>query len=158
MKHYNPTLSEDTARTLNLKGEFLDEIEENIQPVVVVNRITNISRSATRTTNGTSTLFASPANKDFYIVSAVLSMECDDAMTGTQFEISATIDGQAQYILAIAKLANGIKEYRDISITFNPAIKIDHSTNVNLASVFAAGNATTRAIIYGYTVETVKGI
>lgn len=114
----------------------------------------DIAKRGVRNTTGTSTVYSTPANKDFYVTSAFLGLVKDatcDAATG-RIELTATINGESTAILCIPTLTLTAQS-ENLSIAFPYPIKIDRGTNITHALTFAAGAASFVGGVSGFELE-----
>jgi len=157
--------------TRSLKQDLTDELRLNvaydlipttvrsdIQPVVEVKKKwCNIvrSNSASASTASNLTIYTTPADKDFYLVAAVVSIAknaaCDTASGGTS--LSATVEGTAQPIVTIRSLTLNA-QFVTQTLQLPIPIKVDRNTNIILSgSTFGAGEFARGANIIGYILE-----
>lgn len=157
MKHYNPTISADINRILNLKGESTSEISEEIIAVIPIIPKCNIVRSI-RAINASNvvTLFTTPTDKDFYLTNAALNFIKDASATSTVSDITVYIDGVLQTLLRIDQITL-TAQTGSIAESYPIPIKIDRGTNITVEHGTAVANITTSGMIKGYTVETKNG-
>ena len=153
MKHYNPSLGAQTQRILNLKGESIEEIREEIIPVVVLNNVCNAAGYGTVTNSGAATTVYAVGDKDFYLTHAELGWYKDAGANATNCEFKVTINGVAHRILRIAHFT-ATADNRQLVQTFNPPIKVDRNTNITINMDAGGANTTIFGIAAGYTVET----
>lgn len=163
MRHFNPTISEDKARILNLKsGDDTAEVLEYITPTIEIKPINNITRDANVNVSGAgSVIYTTPTDKDFYITGVTFSytkdVACDTATGKTS--ILATINGTANRPLISLAILTLTAEGKQLSLTFSNPIKIDRGTNITFSNTtYAAGSMVRVCNIYGYTIETLKGV
>jgi len=156
VKHYNPSITERALRTLNTKGDNISDEVGGLVPVIPIVPICRIVRSANRSTTGSSTVFTTPADKDFYLCGATLSAMCDATADNTNYALNVTVDGvsNSRDILRIEKLAATFALSQTLTQVFDPPIKVDRNTNITASSTFSAGNSRLSACIHGYTEET----
>jgi len=149
VKHYNTSISEDAARILNSKqGQFLGDDVQGPVAVIPLSPRANIVKSV----NSATTIYTTPADKDFYLTYVLLSAIKDAAATGTSVAISATVEGVSTSIVAIAGITLTVQQ-QTVPVFFSTPIKIDRNT----AIAISGSNWTTyRGIVAGYTVETTK--
>jgi len=154
MKHYNPSISEDTVNTFNLKGEEISEINEIISPVVIIQRPVHIVRFASVSTNTSTAIFTTPTDKDFYLtfLDTVYTSDvaCDCSVTYVDFYVEGVI--RYLYLPVTTLTALNIQK----TINFNPPIKLDRGTAVRLVGSKSVGTFFRAGTIGGYTVETRK--
>lgn len=153
MKHYNPTFSETAGLLFNTKSgdHFGSEVLPYITPVAVLDPICRISRNASATNATSATVYAVPSDKDFYITAISLSLIKDATSTSTASTITATIDGVAQVIVAIAGLTLTAQS-NTVTQQFVRPLKIDKGTNIIVTNTTATANVTANACMQGYEV------
>ena len=109
-----------------------------------------VVRSSSATNATTATIYTTPADQDFYLVSCQVSVIKDITSTSTYSRVNITINGASQAICMISSLTLTTQN-QSVAQNFNPPIKIDRNTAIStvLASstVGVKGNA---ANIYGY--------
>lgn len=150
MRHYNPTLAKNTNRAFNLKGENTNEVNDEIQPVVLIEDILDITRHAI---GAGSVIYTTPADKDFYLSAYSLSFEKNAADTGTQIYIQVTIQGVNRRLGSLCAITSVANRGND-SLSLPKDLKLDRGTTI---SVEAAGSFTVATgTIYGHTSETLS--
>jgi len=158
MKNFNQSLNHDLNRIFDFKGENTNEVADFIQPVKEITPRINICRNLTSTNSTGGTIYSVPSDKDFYLISASVSVIKDVTSTSGYTRILATIDGVSQILLSIVGLSLTVQN-DVVSIYFGPqGIKIDRGTNITLANNTNVANITGQACIHGYTQETTKGV
>lgn len=122
-------------------------VSEAILPVVEVNKKYCNVTASTKLVAPT-TIYTTPTNKDFYIV----SMWCQMGEAGNR-TLTATINGQATIICRYATAyTEGTAVSGSTNINLSIPLKIDRGTNI-----IAGGNATEGSVgIVGYT-EDITG-
>lgn len=157
-RHYNPTIAQNASRILNSKtSDFISDEVSNLVAVLPIDSVCNIVRSNVRATSGSSTVFATPTDKDFYLVAANLSLSADAACDNTNCVMNVTIDGvlSNRDIIRIQKLS--LTAINDtVSLHLTKPLKIDRGTNITINSTFTVGNAIFGGCIIGYTEEVTK--
>lgn len=152
-----------------IKNNLIDELRLNpsidtipnvvnptIQPVFEVKKkYCNVQRRGSRATTGSSTIFITPSDKDFYLVAASIHLIKDvtcDLATG-QIGINTVLDGTTNQCVSVATLTLTAQSVES-SLSFNPPIKVDRNTALGFTTTFTAGACSTSATIAGYTEET----
>lgn len=153
MKHYNPSISRDCVRILNLKGESTDLVDDVLVPVIPIVRFNNVVREVEGAGSGNATIFTTPADKDFYLTSWVLNYATDAACDTVTIAIQCTIEGVSRYLIRKKKITTTADD-KAIVCTYTEPIKIDRNTVMSLVCSFAAGNCPRSCTITGYTMET----
>jgi len=157
VRHNNPTISLDATRILNLKAEGFDSELQTLTPVVEIKPKTNIVRSQTAFNATSATVYTTPSDKDFYLISAALSTSKDATATSTTSSITSTIDAASGQDILRLGLLTLTAERNSIATQFNPPIKIDRGAVITVKNDTAVGNIRSVASIAGYTVETSTG-
>lgn len=157
MRHYNPTIGEDSVRLFNLKtGDALGEIIPVITPVIPIVPRINIIKRASALNATSATVYTTPTDKDFYLTNACLSVIKDVTSTSTSSTITAVVDGTTVNILEIASITLTVQE-NTVSQKWD-GLKLDRGSNINVTNSTNVANIRASACIQGYTVETVKGV
>lgn len=110
-----------------------------------------IHRQGTRTTTGSSTLFTTPSDRDFYLDTVVLSLSSNATADNLGGGISVTILGTSREILRIEKLTTTLIN-ETITLSFPEPLKIDSGTNITFGSVFSVGASICGVVITGHTI------
>lgn len=132
-------------------------IVNSIQPVIDVNpasnRRVNIVRNASSSATGSTTLYTTPANQDFFVTNLYFSFDktaiCDAALV----YIGVTIDGALRSFSA-RTLTLTIEPGQVVSIEFPVPIKVDRNTAIVLVGDFGAGALTKSGTVVGYTTNS----
>lgn len=157
MKHYNPSIAEDMTRLFNLKSlDQVSELGEVIHPVVLIERYCNIVRDVFAVNAVTGLLFTTPADKDFYLVSAEVAVIKDVTSQSTSTDIQISVEGTVRRLIGIPGITLTVQNSA-VSINFPKPVKVDRNTAINLKNSNATANITAFATIQGFTVETIKG-
>jgi len=156
-RHYNPSIVQHANRILASKGgDFLsDEVMPNIQPVIPISPVANISRGSGMTNALTSALFTTPADKDFYLTSAVLSVSKDVTSTAVAIDFRVVIDGASQTPIRISGITLTPLQ-ATVPLVFNPPIKIDRNTAISINANTAVANIRVDGSLTGYTEEVTR--
>lgn len=157
MQNNNTSISQDLNRIFDLKGENTGEVADFIQPVKEISPRINICRSASAAGAASATIYTTPADKDFYLTAAQLSLIKDAAGTSTASNLNATIDGVSQSLLLIRGITLTAQN-DSIAQSWAIPIKIDRNTNITVTNSAVAGVTLTSGTIQGYTQETTKGV
>jgi len=131
------------------------DLVATIQPVLIANpkRNVNTIRGTNKATTGTTTLFTTPADRDFFLTSASLNNQSDVSADNTGISLSVIPEGKAaDEILRFDKIT--LTVFQDsIALVFNPPIKLERGSAISFGSTFAAGASITGATITGYDVD-----
>jgi len=130
-------------------------INNNIQPVMEVNPklLKVVNKTAVSTSTATSaTIYTTPANQDFYLTFASLSVIKDVGNLSTSETIRVRIDGATSTILSIASIS-GTAQTQQTQLNFSPPIKCDKSSVIDLIATDATAVIRLVGIIGGYIVD-----
>lgn len=151
----------DVARLHPSTDRIPNELAEKIVPVIDINqkhvRICDVVRHVSSTTSGSTNIYTTPSNKDFYLVGASLSISknatCDDESGEVDYNI--IIDGGSRSFIILAKLTLTALN-SSITLSLNNPIKIDRGSVISIAGnvTFTVGAMVKAATLIGYTVET----
>jgi len=141
---------------LSISEGFPQELTGQALPVMDMtpnfHRFANIVRSVQATTSGTSTLYTTPTDKDFYLTAASLNYEKDVVNDSLLVYLSVVIDGATNNVLRIGKLGTTASK-GESSIALSPPIKLDRGSQILIGGSFTAGALNKSGSIIGYTVE-----
>jgi len=156
VKHFNTTIAEDSARIFNFKGDNLSvEVMPNIQPTIEIKRYCDIVRQTNATNVTSQTIFTTPADKDFYLTSCALGVMKDALNASTVENLQGAVAGVGRVFLSIPSITL-TAQTANITQTFDPPIKLDRASTIDLASTSAVATIRMTGCITGYTVETTK--
>jgi len=150
MKHYNPTISSNASRIFNLKGESTSEINDIIMPIIPIEPVINIVKVGT----ADATIYTTPTDKDFYLCAAYITNQGGVGAAGTEGYITAYIDGVNVRIASIQHPTTTASAENEF-FAYPRDIKIDRGTAI---AITGGVGLSVKGIIYGYTVETIKGV
>lgn len=141
---------------LSITEGFPQKLLSNVQPVIDMTprfHRTLLSKNASRSTTGSSTIYTAPAKKRVYICGAQISASADATSDCTEFYIAVQQGGVAAVrILSLMKLTT--TAFSDsLSVSFPFPIEIDEGTNITLNQSFTVGTNTCRCIAYIYEVD-----
>jgi hypothetical protein len=153
----------DTKKEMNdaMRGNSVSNlaptrIADTVQPVININpkdyRRLNIVKRQTAINATSGTIYTTPADKDFYVTSASLTMIKDVTSTSVSSTISCTIDGISTQLLFIPELSLTVQTL-SVSESFPNAIKLDRNTTITVTNSTNVANITSAGCIKGYTVE-----
>ena len=155
MKSYNTSLFNWAQRIFNLRSDSLSsEVGENIIPVVNITPTINIARGISSSVTGSSTVYTTPTDKDFYLTNITMELTCDSTADLTSVSITVTVEGVSRSILVIPKQSLTAVSNLTNSLNLQTLpLKLDKGTNVLLNKTFTVGTMTGHVQMFGYTVE-----
>jgi hypothetical protein len=146
----------DAARIQVSKDRIPSEIAEKVVPVIEVNpnmlRRCNIARANDATNATAATIYATPADKEFWLVSATLGIIKDVTSQSVATDIRVLIDGRTDRIIVIPGISLTPQE-SIINLNLPFPIKIDKNTNITINNSNATANIKASGCIMGYIVE-----
>jgi hypothetical protein len=133
-----------------------DSFSSSIVPVIEVNpRLLKTARvlgAASQATTGTVTAVSTSTTDETFVTgiqtSFVKNVTCDIA-TGS-IAIQAVIDG-ATVMLGRFSVLTLTAERGELPLMFNPPIKVDKNSVINITGAFTAGALMRNLIVFGYT-------
>jgi hypothetical protein len=154
-KHYSPSITLDAQRLFNFKqaDTIPPQVGEIFVPVINVGPVVNIVKSAACVNATVQTAWTTPTDKDFYLTAVHLTMVKDATATSTYSRILATINGNAYSILYIPGFTLTAQSQIMVA-NFNPPIKIDKGTDLQLQNATTVGNVTSEGLFFGFTRES----
>jgi len=139
--------------TENKAGEELEGINNNIQPVLIVGRSCDFFGKNQAINSTSAVIVTTPTDKDTFITNAQISLIKDVTATSIISRIQITQSGVIRYIGEICGLTL-TPQQDSMSMYFNPPIKVDRGTSINVVNSTNVGNVSCSACVQGYTVET----
>lgn len=158
-KHYNTTLTELWNRIFNPKGEFpSSELLPYLTPTVELRPTSDIFRAANATASGTTTIFTTPSDKDFFLVGGYLTSSYDATADSifTQLRFTDGLGVANRVLLDHRKITTTATNEATAFTTAFP-IKVARNTAITMVTSFTVGTSACAAGIHGYTIETTKG-
>lgn len=159
---YNSNLTKEIIDTgkLQISRDIIpSQFAEKVVPVVDVNpkhaRVCNIIRRTQANNNTSATVYTTPTDKEFYLVSYELSLIKDATSTSVGTYIEVTIDGATQ-ILAYIDSFTLTAQAEAITGSFPIPIKIDKGSNINLRNSTNVANCKSDLAIIGFTVDNIN--
>ena len=157
--------SETTKRILDDAGiqtsrdDVPNQLASKIVPVLISNPNRSgsmIIESGSRTTTGSTTVFTTPSNKDFYLTDITLTNVSNAAADNTSITVTAVDHrGQAKILIYMPKITLTAHS-QTITKTFPVPILLSRSSVISQTSSFAAGVSTTATTITGFVVDNVN--
>jgi len=149
--HYNTGILKNLSDFWRLKGDELpDQLDEVVVPVFDVMPPANLIRTVSANNTGAAqTIYTVPADQDFYLTSATLSLIKDATSTSTGTQIKVTIDGTARNILYIASITLTAQQAQ-MTQAYRFPIKVDRGTNITLEHSAGVANILGIATIQGF--------
>lgn len=133
------------------------ELASKIVPVLISNpdlkKYESVIESAGRNTTGSSVIYTTPIDKDFYLTDVYLQNQSDSTADNTIISLSVTQKGKAnKFIIYMRKLTTTAFDHM-ISRKLDPPIRLERGSTITSASTFTAGASETTGSIIGFIVE-----
>jgi len=154
--------NQKTIKEIRLAGglgilETPKSLSNQVVPVFNVNpkdyRVINVIKDVASVTTGDSTVYTTPADKDFFLSSYILSTQADVTADSTFVKLQIIQDGTAKIIALMRKLTlttfSGV-----VSMNLMNPIKVDRGTAITITQTFTVGASTVGAVICGYELDT----
>jgi len=140
----------DSART----GKYPNEASEKVVLTYDYSnaRVANVLVSGVAANATSALIYATPTDADFYLTSASIAFIKDVTATSASSSITTVISGVTQSFLNYPQFTLTVQTGAN-SMVFDPPVKIDRGTNININNSTAVGNITSRASIAGYIVR-----
>jgi hypothetical protein len=159
---YNTDLSKELIKgaSIQVNRDLVpSQLAEKVVPVMEVNpnllRKANIYVGTGSAASGTSTVYTTPTNKDFYLIGISMALIKDatcDTATG-KVTINGTPDGLAQLELIGIPIITLTAQSASISRDFIMPILLKRNTTINSTQTYTAGLSSRTFSIIGYVVE-----
>jgi len=151
VKHYNPSISESTLKLFNTKsGDHIpSDVLPFITPVMEIFPFNSKIVSATLLNSASSTIYTTPADKDFYLTSVTLGVTKDGTSTSTFSAVNVIVDGLTNAVISIPSLTLTAQTGNN-SVTFFKPIKLDRNTAITITNSTATANIRSGCTIVGY--------
>lgn len=127
--------------------------EEKVRLVYPVNhKFTTIWKASDSSTSGTSTIYTTPTDKDFFLTSISMSITKNATSDNTGLSLTSTIGGAA---VALSKILTETLTASSFVVTreFPYPIKIDRGVAISATSAFTAGASSRSVQIGGFILE-----
>lgn len=156
---YNTSVFNEALKFLNVRdAQFFDNnIGNKLNLVYQIPILSQQNRYITATSTGSQTIYTTPAEKDFYLTSATVSIIKDatcDMATGAVV-ILVTVNGVQSAVIGISTLTLTAQS-DSVSVSFKYPIKIDRSSTVVMGGTFTAGACVRTGCITGFLSDTLQ--
>jgi len=144
----------------NTKTQVTEQVNivdnSKVIPIVDVtpwnNKICDIIKFGVATNSTSTTIYTTPTNQDFYLVSATLSTIKDATSTSTNSGLNVVINGANSALLSISSLTLTAQS-ETVSVSLSTPIKVDRGSNITVTNGTNVANATSRGNIAGFLVN-----
>ena len=131
-------------------------ISKDIQLVYNVNpkRTINIVKKASSSTTGTTTIFTTPSDRDFFLTGFAMSVSCNVTADSTRYFVSATPFGIANVSIGeIEKQSVTALSHLHVSKQYNFPMLIERSSAIVLSQTFTVGASFMVVNLEGFTTD-----
>ena len=136
--------------SLQIPRELMDKIQlvYNVNPF---NPVTIIATAAADNSTA-AVVFTTPAERDFYLTSVILSVIKDVNSTSTRSSMNVRINEVNTELIHIAGIS--VTAQNDVvSLNYNPPIKLSRGGEITVNNTTAVSKIVARASITGYTTD-----
>lgn len=153
-QHRNPSIGSWLRRIFNFKtGDMNDSsVGEILVPTISIVPNINIVRSATTTVTGSTIVFTTPTDKDFYLTTALLGFIKDATADTDLLLMRFTIGGVVRDLLLLRSITL-TADSQNAFLSLPLPLKIDRGTSITMSGTFTLGAMSKYSSISGYTVE-----
>jgi hypothetical protein len=148
----------DGGKLQQLRDVIPSQLADKVVPVMEVNpkmlRRTNVMKALAKATSGTSTIYTTPSDKDFFLTGAVLTLNKDaanDLATGT-VNLTVVQDGETKTIIAMPVITLTAQDKTLVCPIIYPA-KLDRGSVIAVSGTFGAGVLNRVGIITGFIID-----
>lgn len=129
-------------------------LAEKIQLVYGVNptRIINVMERAEVSATGTTAIFTTPTDRDFFLTAYYFNCSATAAADNTVYTLAFSPEGKASESVRFPKLTLTAGNER-IVMNYNPPIKLERGTTITMGTTFTVGAVVRQATIFGYTTD-----
>lgn len=147
------------AKLQQLRDVIPSQLADKVVPTMETNpkllRRCNISKTTDAVNATSGTIYTTPSDKDFFLVSCCLGVIKDATSTSTGSNITVVIDGVSSPIARIPGITLTAQS-KVVSCTFPAPIKIDRGTNITVTASTNVANIRATGVITGYLVENIN--
>ena len=145
---------DDNIKTDLILKEGVDVIPKTITPTIqpvydVYKRYSNVVRSSSRTTTGSTTIYTTPTDRDFFLTNIYMSNQSDATCDSTSIFIQFTVLGVVTYYLFPKLTLTALNQTNNIQ--FAAPIRVDRGTSIIMTQTFSVGASTSHGLISGFT-------
>jgi len=150
-----------TAAGLSISEGFPQGLANQIVPVIELNpklfRLTNVLRDAASVSTGSTTIFTTSSDKDFFLTNVSLTTEANATADSVFTKMEVIQDGVTRVIALIRKLSLTAHS-SSLVLQFNNPLKVDRGTAITITQSFTVGASTTGGLIAGFEVEPFESL
>lgn len=157
MKIYNPDISRDIRRKFAPKGgeEIPTELYDELIPSVDILPSENVFATALNNNLGSTVIYTTPLDRDFYLTYASVSTQKDAASTVTRSYILGTVNGATVIVCGCGFLASTAAK-DSVWTHSKKGIRFDRGTNISVGHDTASASSASYGVIRGYTQGTLE--
>jgi len=130
------------------------DIQKLIVPTIEINpkllRFCNIVRNATASNATTATIFTTPANQDFYLIAAQMSMIKDASATSLASSIDLTPEGAQLASIMVIRGISLTAQNDSLTISFPVPLKLERNTTITINNTTATATVVSSGMIVGF--------
>jgi len=134
------------------------KLVDNIQPTYSINtrHMINVVQRTSRSTTGSTILFTTPTDRDFFLTSMTVAATCDATADSTNYSgFLFPFNSPATSVLVIEipkQTTTALSNVHQIK-TFDPPIKISRGSAISITQAFTVGTSIVTGSLMGYTTD-----
>jgi len=145
--------AQNLAGTQSAADSIPNQMANIVQPTLEINpRTTQLVRAVTATATGNTTIYTTPADKDFFLTFASISGSQNVACDNVIYYIDCVVGGTTRRIIVFDVQGSTAQSVNQVA-SFPYPIKLDRNSLVRVYNTFTAGASTKSAAIGGYILE-----
>ncbi len=130
------------------------DIQKLIVPTIEINpkllRFCNIVKNATASNATAATIFTTPANQDFYLLAAQMSMIKDASATSLASSIDLTPEGAQLASIMVIRGISLTAQNDSLTISFPVPLKLERNTTITINNTTATATVVSSGMIVGF--------
>jgi hypothetical protein len=146
-----------TGVLINTRDQLGIQPNDNLVPITLNYNInpkySTIVRDSSSSVTGSSTIYTTPADKDFYLTEAQLGYDKDAVCDAISFVYLTVIQGGAGRKLITIPIRTTTSDFRHIILQFAYPVKLDKNSAITHYVSFTAGTCYRTASIAGFILE-----
>jgi len=134
-------------------------VMDKIQAVIIANvdhKENTLVFDANRTTTGTTTIFTTPADKDFYLIACSMNYTADVTADSILYSLQAVPFGDVSTQFLSLRKNTVTLQNDNVNISFPIPIKLARSSIISMSQSFTVGASAMDGQIFGFTVDTLE--
>lgn len=157
MLNRSRSIAQDYDQIFDTKmGETPTQVSDLIVPIVPIEPSSQIVRGASANNAASTTIYTTPADKDFYLTFAsIVGKQVATAAQSTKMALTVVIGNVRQDLIMLVNIAN--QNTTNPASTFIGKILLDRGSTITLTQNSPTAGDQVGGTIAGYTRESTKG-